>query len=167
MYAVTVTFYEEMKERMIESAKKAMENMYSGVWKPTWPEKPKIFYCTKSVCILSYYPFFRRFRECLKEIYRVACSPGKIPIEVGFYSFFFFFFFWYYYCLGPQSFSLLDVDLERIFGCLSLDNVILIFRGLLTQMYKIVLTSNYVSIITEICEGLISFLRPFEWQFTC
>ncbi|ETO16968.1 hypothetical protein RFI_20369, partial [Reticulomyxa filosa] len=185
MYAVTITFFEEMKEHMVELAKKAAMDTYS-TWKPLWPDGAKKFYCTKSVCILSYYPFFRCFRECLKEIYRVACSPGKTPIEVLLYDQI------VHLCKeiplplptirevtvqyahrsitfnrpGPSEFPLLDVDLERIFGCLSVDNVLLIFRALLTQMYKIVLTSNYVSIITEIAEGLISMLRPFEWQFT-
>ncbi|ETO23528.1 hypothetical protein RFI_13653 [Reticulomyxa filosa] len=183
MFAVTVTFYEEMEEAMVEMAKKSVNNMFSGSWKPSWPDKAKKFYYSKSVCILSYYPFFRRFRECLKEIYRVACSPGNTPIER----------FIVHLCKeiplplpairavvaqyahtpivfkrpGPTEFPLLDVDLERIFGCLSLDNVILVFRALLTQAYKIVLTSNYVSVITEISEGLISFLvLSFFFFFT-
>ncbi|ETO17041.1 hypothetical protein RFI_20292, partial [Reticulomyxa filosa] len=82
MYAVTVTFYEEMDELTVESVKQAVNDTNSdGMWKLEWPQKAKKFFCSKSVCILSYYPFFRRFRECLKEIYRVACSPGNTPIE--------------------------------------------------------------------------------------
>ena len=85
MYAICVTFYDEMKQNNIESVKKATESMYNGSL--GWPKDDK-FYHSKSVAILSYFPFFKSFRECLKEIYRVANSPGKIPIEVYIFIYF-------------------------------------------------------------------------------
>ena len=67
---------------------------------------------------------------------------------------------------GEKELPLLDVDLEKIFACLTLDNVLKVFRALLTQQYKIVVTSSHISLITAAAEGLTSFLAPFEWQFT-
>lgn len=46
-------------------------------------ESEKIFfYCNKSICIVSRYPFFESFRRFLFFIYGVSISgPVKIPIE--------------------------------------------------------------------------------------
>ena len=141
----------------------------------------QLFY-TRSVCILSYYPFFQSFRECLKEIYRLANSPGVIPIERYIINL---------CCETPMPVAkqrcvsltlahkpitfrlpdenechLLDLDLERIFSCLDINNVILMFRALISQNFKIVVSSAHISLITSVMEGLVSFLMPFEWQFT-
>ncbi len=83
MYAVTVTFYDEMSDEMVDNAKRSVSQTYAGLLTPEWPKSVNKFYSSKSVCVLSYFPFFQTFRECLKEIYRVANSPGKIPIEVS------------------------------------------------------------------------------------
>ena len=82
MYAITVTFYDILEEADEAECVRSLEQIYTDGFKPKWPkhEKSKLYH-SKSVCILSYYPFFLSFRECLKEIYRLANSPGKVPIE--------------------------------------------------------------------------------------
>ena len=184
MYAITVTFYDKLEEEDEQCCKRSLQQIYTDGFKPIWPDKDKTkqLYHSKSVCILSYYPFFLSFREVLKEIYRLANSPGKIPIEryivnlceetplpipnkrsVQLL-----------YAHKPIIFKipnddelpLLDSNIKKIFCCLSLNNTLELFRVLISQKYKILFTSSHISLITEICEGLTSFMQPFEWQFT-
>ena len=44
--------------------------------------KENTLYTQKSICIISYYPFFNQFKEVLKQIYRLHLSKNDIPIEV-------------------------------------------------------------------------------------
>lgn len=182
MYAITVTFYDRLADADAQQIQCSLDSIYVDGFKPEWPVNAKNLYHSKSVCILSYYPFFQSFRECLKEIYRLANSGGKIPIEryivnltqeiplpipnqqsVKLV-----------YAHKPILFrlpadnelSLLDLDLKRIFQCLALDKVLLVFQALITQVYKVLFTSAHISLITEVCEGFTSFLQPFEWEFT-
>jgi len=183
MYAITITFYDKLEEEDEQCCKRALEQIYTDGFRPMWPDKDKTkqLYHSKSVCILSYYPFFLSFREVLKEIYRLANSPGRIPIEryvtniceetplpipsrrsVQLL-----------YAHKPIIFRIpnddelpmLDSNIKKIFCCLSLNNTLLLFKVLITQKYKILFTSLHISLITEICEGLVSFMQPFEWQF--
>eukprot|EP00485_Elphidium_margaritaceum_P012711 CAMPEP_0202709912 /NCGR_PEP_ID=MMETSP1385-20130828/21964_1 /ASSEMBLY_ACC=CAM_ASM_000861 /TAXON_ID=933848 /ORGANISM="Elphidium margaritaceum" /LENGTH=1545 /DNA_ID=CAMNT_0049369297 /DNA_START=38 /DNA_END=4675 /DNA_ORIENTATION=- len=185
MYAITVTFYDKLEEDEEHHCKRALELHYTEGFRPAWPDKeksPRQLYHSKSVCILSYYPFFLSFREALKEIYRLANSPGKIPIERYIINL----------CEetplpipskctvrllyahkpivfripNEDELPLLDSNIKKIFCCLHLSNVLRLFKFLMTQKYKILFTSSHVSLITEICEGLTSFMQPFEWQFT-
>lgn len=39
------------------------------------------YYLPRSICILSRYPFFSTFRECLREIYLIYRSKSPLPIE--------------------------------------------------------------------------------------
>jgi len=181
MYAITVTFYDALSADDEECCRRSLQSNFIDGFKPLWP-KDKHLYHSKSVCILSYYPFFLTFRECLKEVYRLANSPGKIPIEryiinlceetplpipdVRSVQLL--------YAHKPIIFRIphhkelpvLDANIKKIFCCLSLKNTLQLFQVLLTQKYKILFTSSHISLITEICEGLTSFLQPFEWQFT-
>eukprot|EP01083_Nonionella_stella_P099059 278591_1 len=186
MYAITVTFYDELEEDEEQCCIRSLDEIYTDGFRPNWPKDSKNnslrLYHSKSVCILSYYPFFLSFREVLKELYRLANSPGKIPIERYIINL----------CEetplpvpnkrcvellyahkpilfripNEDELPLLDSNIKKIFCCLSLNNTLLLFKCLITQKYKILFTSAHISLITEICEGLTSFLQPFEWQFT-
>jgi len=187
MYAITVTFYDRLQPDEEQQCLRSLDSIYSDEWRPTWPEtQPNELHHSKSVCILSYYPFLLSFREVLKEIYRLANSPGHVPLErfivnlccetplpiplpppdgrsvllkFAFHPITF-------HLPGEHELPLLDSDVRKIFCCLSLNNTLLLFRAILTQKYKLLFTSAHTSLMTEICEGLTSFLAPFEWQFT-
>ena len=173
MYAITVTFYDALSPEDEDCCRRSLQQNFIDGFKPQWPRdtKDKKLYHSKSVCILSYYPFFLSFRECLKEVYRLANSPGKIPIERFIINL----------CEetplpipsmqsvqllyahkpiifrlpAEKELPLLDANIKKIFCCLSLKNTLQLFQVLLTQKYKILFTSSHISLITEICEGML------------
>ena len=63
-----------------------------------------------------------------------------------------------------NSFPIADCNLEYLFACLSLDNVLTLFNAMLLEK-KILLLSKSYSLLHNVGNGLIALLFPFYWQF--
>ncbi len=142
-------------------------------------EEAPVVYLPKSICILSKLPYLPSFREFLVQLYRISTTSSSTPLESYILSF----------CKEvpvpiPGSFeihfcilnsnikfwappanqpivwaSLLFSDL---FGCLSIDNIILVWHALILER-QVLLTSSQLTLIVTCAEILISLLFPFEW----
>jgi len=161
MYGACLIIYEEKKVRSPAT------NEIMNIWMP------------KGLCLLSHWGFYSNFETFLRQLYRICYSPkNPIPLEIYIASFFkdvplplcghpgvk--------YSMGakelifslPPRFGmpLMGFNLEWLFKCLSIPNVVTVF-GLVLAERKIVLTSRHYQLCTPVAEALRSLIYPFKW----
>ena len=136
----------------------------------------------KALIIFSHYPFFDVFRGFLLQLFRISRTPssplpleryianftreiplpprGKVEIHFGFSDEL-----PLIKIMRPpvNQLPLIDVSYRPLFSFLSVSNVMVIF-GCLLQESKVVICSSHYSLLTPLCESLLSFLYPFVWQ---
>ena len=151
-----------------------------SVRSPVFPKWPLVF-APKALTIVSKYAFFNLFREYLEQLYRISLSSSPLPIEryiVNFVS---------EIPLPPRGrvevhytlpdrvicvtrppknqLPMVDFSYRPLLTCLSVDNIILVFRALCCER-KLCFFSETIAILTPIQEAFLSFLFPLVWQGT-
>lgn len=143
-------------------------------------DTPELAFFSKSLVLLSHYPFYDLFRTCLKQLNMITLVEAPLPIERYIAN----------VCrevpLPPQGrikveFSFTPdkvITIERppwnqlplanfsyrpLFSSLSIGNIMIVL-GCLMEECKIVLLSQYYSMLCPSAEALLSALFPFEWQ---
>ena len=172
--------YEEMIEKTEEElAKEKKNNQIKHVKK----FKLKEYYAPKALIVLSKFPFFSNCILFLKELYKIFLSSSTlIPLEraiCGFVD-----------SLYKQSYTQLirfslnnsildfyfipkygkewdinDQYLETLFRVLSIDNILIAWRGLLLEK-KLFLICSSKETLLQVSHGLITLLFPFKWIHT-
>lgn len=149
-------------------------------------EKPKkmfnstsTVYVPKAVVLLSHYPFFHLFSTALKQFYRISLVASPLPLERVITNFV------HEVPLPPQGrvevvigiadvmfqlrrpppnqLPMVDFSYRPLFMCISIDNVLTIFRCMILEV-SVCFTSSQLSILTAVQEAFLSFLFPFSWQ---
>ncbi|KAG2389520.1 hypothetical protein C9374_014080 [Naegleria lovaniensis] len=156
------------------------EDLISLVFDPIKTErKSSTIYMSKSICIISHYPFYNVFKFFLTQMYRISITPSKIPIErfisnfvsevplpsQGKVQ--------VHYSIGdkeiyitrppPNDLPLAELDFELIFSVLSLDNILILF-DLVLQERKILFISEHAGILTPVAEIICQLMFPFKWH---
>lgn len=144
-------------------------------------EEEVVYYVPKVLAVLSHYPFFDTYQKFLKLIYKVSRTPSSpLPIER----------FVVHFCrevplpppgrveiiirydnLHPlklrrppkNQLPLVNFSYRALFASLSISNILVIF-GLMLEESRIVICSEYYSLLTPVCEALLSLLFPFSWR---
>lgn len=141
----------------------------------------KPIYASKTLCLLSFYPFFDQFRSMLAELYRISVSPRTGPLEHVIVNMF-----EIPVPLSPRvasqlrigsktvrfhvpnsddDFPLLDCSFQLLFRTLSLDAILTIFNALLLER-KIILVSAHAQLLTPIAQSFLALMFPLEWQYS-
>jgi hypothetical protein len=143
-------------------------------------DAPEIVFFSKSLVLLSHYPFFDLFRTSLKQLNLLTLVEAPLPIERYISNI----------CrevpLPPQGNIKVEfgftpdriISIERppnndlpmtnfsfrpLFSSLSVGNIIVVL-GCLMEECKVVLLSNHYSMLCPVAEALLGVLFPFEWQ---
>ena len=182
-YGACLNVWEEynLDDLMLPSRKAQVdEDLISVVFDPIKTErKSSTIYMSKSICIISHYPFYNVFKFFLTQMYRISITPSKIPIErfisnfvsevplpsQGKVQ--------VHYSIGdkeiyitrppPNDLPLAELDFELLFSVLSLDNILILF-DLILQERKILFISEHVGILTPVAEIICQLLFPFKWH---
>eukprot|EP01083_Nonionella_stella_P026068 71769_1 len=182
LYGCCVTFYEPIRPELVEQRsqelKEELKNAYYYV--PLFDTDPSSIYVPKCICLLSRWSYFDSFKTFLTELYRISIAPTRLPIERYISNL------WEaplprtsrvsvhlhisdkkcVFSRPPaDDFPLLDLKLDLLFGCLSLDVILIVMNSLLLEK-KVILHSERLSLLTPIAEALLSLMFPLQWQFT-
>ncbi|CEO95190.1 hypothetical protein PBRA_003956 [Plasmodiophora brassicae] len=141
----------------------------------------KPIYSSRTLCLLSYYPFFDNFNAILSELYRISVSPLQLPIETHLCNLF-----EIPLPLTPrlaseiqigsklvsfnvpncdEDFPLTNWSFEMSFRCLSVDAVLTILNALILER-KVILLSSHARLLTPVAQTLLSLMFPLEWQYS-
>jgi hypothetical protein len=204
-YGACVTFYERLvHDRIFRSSRRAsaataaiaykqgesqavISNQFNSLQHSHAPFAPAIVYAPKSICLLSYWPFYNCFKEFLTELYRIAMNATSastahpLPIEaylanlwecplpispsigvrlnIGMATIVF-------AQLPRDDFPLSDFSFDLIFRLLSLPTLTAVLEAVLAER-KIILCSHHLSVLTPVAEALRALIFPFQWQYAC
>ena len=145
-----------------------------------------IIYIPCCLCLISKYPYISELKKCLEAIYNIISTESSlinfeindlimylihsIPIpdkntRIQFYIPF---------CNNPKielqcpkvdDISIMNTNYIGLFKYLSVDNIILIFRLLLSEKKILFIHDDYTE-LTNITNSFISLIYPFEWIHT-
>ena len=143
------------------------------------PTSSKFVYVPKALVVLSHYPFFHLFYNILKQLYRISlcscplamekyvsqviqetplppqgCTRVVFPVADCVFT----------VSRPPRNqLPMIDFSFRPLFTCLSVNNILTVFSFICAE-HKICFASKYLSILTPIQEGFMSFLFPLVWQ---
>ena len=149
---------------------------------PPWatPGSTVPVYSARGICVVSKYPFLWQMRAFLRQLYRISISCAPVPVEKYISNF----------CaetpVPPRGVIQVVVNmadtnivlrrppvnmlpqigdhcLEVLFGRLSVDKVVLVWRLMLLEV-KIIVGSKTRSVITPCLDALMKLLFPFFWD---
>ena len=148
---------------------------------PSYNEPNKKFYCEKSICVLSKYPFYYNCLLFLKEIYQIVepKSSGKIPIERAICTFVDSLYLQSYDKILRFNINDRDIDfykvanygqfwdtndkyIETLFRLLSYEQIITAWQGLLLEKKLYLICSSKI-VLSQVAHALINLLFPFKW----
>jgi hypothetical protein len=166
-YASCLIFTEELTDKLISSFQPHLI-----------PKSSERFYVEKALCLIGNYPFFTNFKTFLRELYRIQVSNTEIPLERIICHFVDSIYFqkdralcyqiaeeelkFYKQPLYGSEWDTNDDALEILFITLSIENILLLWEGLLLER-KIFLISQSKSLLVNISMSLASLLFPFQW----
>ena len=139
-----------------------------------------ILFLPRCLILISHHPFFDVFRVALRQLYRITLVEAPLPIERYIANL---------TCevpLPPQGKVKVElgittenvITIERppinrlpmanfsfrpLFASLSVGNILVVYSCLLEEC-KIVLLSQYTSLLCPVAEALLAALFPLEWQ---
>merc|ERR1712154_601183 len=179
-YGVAIIFWERLSPMDILSMSETLNAFRSECDCNEITTMPGAVYAPKALCILSHWPFYNQFSTFLQTIYRVTKTPSApIPVErylmnfmhevpvppMGKTS--------VQFVVGDVSITLrrapanqlpfLNVDALNMFKCLSVGNVLTLFKALL-QEQKTVLISSHLHLLLEVAETITMLLFPLQLQ---
>ena len=158
-----------------EDDEKESNNTYNA----SADDVPDVVFFPRYLVFLSHYPFFDLFRNVLLEIYQISLTAAPLPIERYIANFV------HEVPLPPQGnvrvefafttekkftierppvnkLPMANFSFRPLFASLSVPNIVVVLSALL-QEQKVVLLSQYFSILTPVAEALLSALFPFQW----
>ena len=172
LYCVTLHIYELVPGP--ESLRKLLGLSQDAVL-PNW----KIVYAPKALTIISNYAFYHLYTEFLRQLYHISLSRSPLPLERYISNFML------EVPLPPvgntevsyglpqctlkisrpplNKLPMVDFSYRPLFTCLSVDNILLIFKYLCLERQVCIMSSN-IALLTPIQEALLSFLFPLVWQ---
>lgn len=172
LYCVTLHVYELIPGP--ESLRKVL-GLPADAALPNW----KIVYAPKALTIISNYAFYHLFTEFLRQLYHISLSRSPLPLERYIINFMLEVplppvgttevSFGLPQCTlkisrpPPNRLPMVDFSYRPLFTCLSVDNILLIFKYLCMER-QVCLMSNNLALLTPMQEALLSFLFPFVWQ---
>ena len=145
-----------------------------------------IVYIPCCLCLISKYPYTAELGKCLETIYRViGTKPGLLNFEINDLIMYLInsipipekntrIQFYIPYCNNPKielqcpkldDISTMNSNFMGLFKYFSVDNIIYIFRLLLSEK-KILFIHNDYTELTNITNSFISLLYPFQWIHT-
>eukprot|EP00474_Spongospora_subterranea_P009769 CRZ10227.1 hypothetical protein [Spongospora subterranea] len=141
----------------------------------------KPLYASKTICLLSYYPFFESFNVMLAELYRISVSPQTFPLErilsnlfeipvplsprlasqiqIGSKSISF------NVPNSDEDLPLINCSFDMVFRCLPLDLILVALNALMLER-KVILVSIHPRLLTPTAHTLLSLMFPLEWQYS-
>ncbi|EFC38180.1 predicted protein [Naegleria gruberi] len=182
-YGACLNIWEEyhLEDELLNTEKKDNDDgMISITFDPIKTEREtSTIYMSKSIVLISHYPFYNLFKFFLTQMYRISITPSKIPIE-RFISNFIFEVplpcqgkVQVHYSIGdkeifitrppPNELPMAEVDFELLFCTLSIENIMILF-DLVLQEKKILFTSSHVALLTQISEIICHLVFPFKWH---
>ncbi|KAL9650377.1 hypothetical protein ABK040_016444 [Willaertia magna] len=147
---------------------------------PQPPKKKKLtLYMSKSICIISHYPFYNIFKFFLTQLFRISVTPSKIPLERYISNFLTEIplppqgQIQVHYGLGekevhiarpaPNELPMAEMDFELLFNTLDIDNILILMDLVLLEK-QILFFSEKASVLTQIAEIITSLIFPFKWN---
>ena len=145
-----------------------------------------LVYIPCCLCLISKYPYIAELGKCLETIYRIlGTKPGLLNFEINDLIMYLInsipipekntkVQFYIPYCNNPKielqcpkvdDISTMNSNFIGLFKYLSIDNIVLIFRILLSEK-KILFIHNDYTELTNITNSFISLLYPFQWVHT-
>ena len=178
----TTTQYSLLTEEDLDKHVEEIQNYLDFCQSYGFRDSVYIPYC---LCLISKYPYIKELEICLNTIY-IIMEQGQekinfkinelimylihsIPIpdknmRVRFYI--------PYYskkmellCPKEDDVSTMNSNLTGLFTYLSIDNIVLIFRLLLSEKKILFIHDDYTS-LTNVTDSFISLLYPFKWVHT-
>ncbi len=165
MYGVCLTMFEPFEVETVEKKEVKVEEIFQP----------------KCICILSAYPYLVAFREYLTQLERLTKSGDMtVPLERYVANF----------CSEvpappPGSFEVqttisdsvikiwsppynqpiawVSLPFSHLFECLDIDNIITLWHALALER-QVLVVSTQKTLLTTICEILISLLFPMKWS---
>jgi len=139
-----------------------------------------IVYLPKCLVILSHYPFFDLFRNFLLQLYRITLVEAPLPIERFIANFccevplppmgkvevkfgFTVKDIWSIQRPAENRLPLVGFSYKPIFACLSVGNIMALVGSLMSEG-RVAICSRHYALLTPVCEALLSFLFPLQWQ---
>ena len=138
------------------------------------------------LCLISKYPYTLELEKCLDTIYNIiGAKSGSLKFEINDLIMYLIHSipvpdknmeiqFYIPYCNNPKielqcpksdDISIMNSDFIGLFKYLSVDNIILIFRLLLSERKVLFIHDDYTE-LTNITSSFISLLYPFQWVHT-
>lgn len=174
----TGAFFAEVKDAACEEEKAAMQSPTPDL--ATRPRGGRVF-APKCLCLLSKYPFVEASRTWLLQLYRLSCSPTRIPLERYICNFLLevptpvpgrvdvqysmLDLVLYYPCPSPHQPVLWSggLSLEAVFECLSPKNLLRVFNAVLLEQ-QVLLHSTQLSLLTAVAEFLTACMWPLAYS---
>jgi hypothetical protein len=138
------------------------------------------------ICLISKYPYVQEMQKCLKSIYTIIKNDNKaestivvndlimylinaIPIPAKKTQIKFLFPYLNncidINCPKLEDINIMNLSSSRLLKYFNIDNIILIFKLLITEK-KILLIDNDYERLSTIADALVSILYPFQWIHT-
>ena len=172
IYGSILHFFELLDTNSV----RALTNKHKSL--PKW----EVLYAPRAIAVISHYPFYNLFREYLAQCYHVSMSSSPLPLErfvanlitetplppMGVTEV-------QWICTGyhnrrlsiarppPNQLPMVDFSYRPLFGCLCVENIMVIFQSLLVERQLCVFSEN-PCIINPVLEALLSLLFPLVWQ---
>ena len=144
-----------------------------------------IVYIPYCLCLISKYSYTRELETCLNTIYKIMSQkPGELNFEINELIMYLIhsipipiknmrvrFYIPYnsskleLLCPKVDDVSTMNSTFTKLFDYLSVDNIILVFRLLLSEKKVLFIHDDYTD-LTNITDSFISLLYPFKWVHT-
>ena len=170
IYGTALVFYELQEPHQID-ALLGKEKEKSQHW--------ALVYAPKAIAVIGHYPFFHAYSEFLKDLFHASLSSGPVPIERLVQ------YFMIQTPLPPlgkvevrlqlcsqtmllsrpplNKLPMVDFSYRPLFACLSVQNIILVFRIICAE-FSVCFVSKNTSLLTPVQESVLSLLFPMVWQ---
>ncbi len=170
IFGAALVFYELLEPEDIDSllGKRGEKNS-------SW----MLVYAPRAIAVIGHYPFFHAYTEFLRDLYHASLSSGPMPIERLVQ------YFMLQTPLPPlgkvmvrlqlcnqtmlvsrppvNRLPMVDFSYRPVFSCLSVQNVVLVFRIICAE-FGVCFVSKNISLLTPVQEAFLSFLFPLVWQ---
>ena len=138
------------------------------------------------ICLISKYPYVQEMQKCLKSIYTIIKNENNVESNILINDLIMYLinsipipskntkikFLLPYYnncididCPKLEDINIMNLSASWLLKYFSIDNLIIIFRLLITEK-KILLIDNDYERLSTVADGLVSILYPFQWIHT-
>ena len=144
-----------------------------------------IVYIPYCLCLISKYSYTKELETCLNTIYKIMSqNPNELNFEINELIMYLIhsipipikntrvrFYIPYnnskleLLCPKVDDVSIMNISFTKLFDYLSIDNIVLVFRLLLSEKKVLFIHDDYTD-LTTITDSFISLLYPFKWVHT-